>query len=91
VEPHCCRMLMIRTPAENAALPADDPFVDFEEQAVIRELERVGYRDAGRAGLALHILDFLGAPVERPSMSVPSEAVEHVATAFERAGPPAFP
>jgi len=91
VEPHCCRMLMIRTPAESADLPADGNFVDFEEEAVTRELERLGYPDAGRAGLAPHVLDFLGAQSDRPTLSVPSEAVEHVAVAFERAGPPTLP
>lgn len=88
IEPHCCRMLMIRTPPENAGLPADGNFFDFEEQAMVGELERLGYRDAGPAGLAPHVLDFLGALVDRPTISVPSEAVEHVAVAFERAGPP---
>lgn len=83
--PHCARTLLIRVPDGAIYQPLPDFYLDFDAAVMAGELERIGLPIADHAGLAVPALEFLGAPIERLSISVTSDAADHIMSAFERA------
>ena len=83
--PHCTRTLLIRAPERGADPPIPDFYLDLDAAVMTRELAWIGLPVADHASLAVSALEFLGAPIERLTISVTNDAADHVMVAFERA------
>ena len=86
--PTCSRMVLVRAPDERVDLESDRFYLDFDDAALAADIDAIGHPDIVGRAAARPVLDFLTQPLNKPVLSVPTEASEALLTALDGAGGP---